>query len=293
MKKSKKIFPDLISKGGLVCLFSLAFLITPISSFSQTRVNNDELLNKIINGPQRTPAYKLRDRYRHPLETLKFFGVQPNMTVIEVLPGSGWYTEILAPFLKKDGHLVEATPPRSSPNPYFRKMAVKYDKKLSGNSDIYGNVTLTPFEPPEYMPLGGEESADMVVSFLNLHDFIYFNVHNETTSVIIRRFFQSAYQVLKPGGVLGIVAHRARSDESLASAAMKGRVPQSYAIREAEQVGFKLSGTSEINANSKDNGIYPVWYLPPTLKLGQQDREKYLAIGESDDMTLRFIKPVN
>lgn len=293
MKKYKKSIFSLITKGNLTHLLVFIFLIIPSLSFSQTKVNNDEFLNKIINGPQRTPEFKLRDKYRHPLGTLRFFGIQPNMTVVEVLPGAGWYTEILAPFLKENGHLIEATPPRSSPNPYFRKMAMKFEKKLSGEPSIYGNVTLTPFEPPEYMPLGGQESADMVVSFLNLHDFIYFNVHNETTDVIIRRFFKSAYQVLKPGGILGVVAHRAQSDESLASAAMKGRIPQSYVIHEATQVGFKLSGTSEVNANSKDNGTYPVWYLPPTLKLGQKDSKKYLAIGESDDMTLRFIKPIN
>ena len=255
--------------------------------------NADQTLNNVIGGPQRTPAFKQRDKYRHPLGTLEFFGIRPDMTVVEVLPGAGWYTEILAPFLKARGQLIEATPPTTSVNPFSRKTAKMFEGKLTSNPDIYGKVETTAYEPPEYMPLGGPESADMVVTFLNLHDFVYVNTHRETTDAIMQRFFLSAYQALKPGGVLGIVEHRAKAGESVGDAIAKGRVSQSYVIQEARQAGFELSGTSEVNANPNDDGSYPVWYLPPTLKLGDNDRAKYLAIGESDDMTLRFIKPKN
>ncbi|WP_350357439.1 methyltransferase [Paraburkholderia fungorum] len=266
-------------------------LMTP--ALAESPKNADQTLTAVIDGAQRTPAFRQRDKYRHPLATLEFFGIRPDMTVVEVLPGAGWYTEILAPFLKTRGQLIEATPPTTSVNPFFRKMAGMYGKKLLGNPQAYGKVAMTAFEPPEYMPLGGPESADMVVTFLNLHDFVYSNAHNETTDAVMQRFFLSAYQVLKPGGVLGIVEHRARAGETVADAIAKGRVPQDYAIREARQAGFELAGTSEVNANPKDDGSDPVWYLPPTLKLGDKDRQKYLAIGESDDMTLRFIKPKN
>lgn len=278
-------------KLGFAWVLTTLIATAPLCAFAETTPTVDSDIRAAIAGPQRTASFKLRDKYRHPLETLDFFGIRSDMTVIEVLPGAGWYTEILAPLLRTHGHLVEATPPTTSPSVFFRRMADRYEKKLSDDPDVYGRVTMTPFEPPGYMPLGGEDYADMVVTFLNLHDFVYFNVHNETTNAVMQRFFRSAYQALKPGGVLGIVAQRAKNGESVADAAVKGRVPQSYAIREAEQAGFKLAGTSEINANPKDNGRYPIWYLPPTLKLGDQDHEKFLAIGESDNMTLRFVKP--
>ncbi|CAB3724138.1 hypothetical protein LMG22037_05024 [Paraburkholderia phenoliruptrix] len=252
-----------------------------------------QALESAIEGPQRTPAFKLRDKYRHPRQTLQFLGIRPDMTVIEVLPGSGWYTEILAPFLREHGRLIEAAPPVTSANPFYRKMGSAYGQKLAGNPGVFGKVETTPYEPPGYMPLGGPASADLVVTFLNLHDFVYLNAHHETTDAVMQSFFRAAYQVLKPGGVLGVVEHRASAGGDVAGAALNGRVPQAYAVDQALQAGFTLSGTSEVNANPKDDGSVPVWYLPPTLKLGDKDREKYLAIGESDDMTLRFVKPQN
>ncbi|MBS2132140.1 class I SAM-dependent methyltransferase (plasmid) [Burkholderia thailandensis] len=260
------------------------------TAVAQTADDTNQTLKAAIDGQHRTPAFKQRDRYRHPLATLEFFGIRPDMSVVEVLPGAGWYTEILAPFLKERGRLIEATPPVSSANPFYRKMANMYEGKLLSNPEIYGKVQTLAYEPPEYMPLGAPESADMIATFLNLHDFVYVNTHGEVTDAIMQRFFQSAYQALKPGGVLGIVEHRARAGESVSDAIPKGRIPQSYVIQQAMRAGFELAGTSEINANPKDDGSYPVWYLPPTLKLGNKDRDKYLAIGESDDMTLRFIK---
>ncbi len=232
-----------------------------------------------------------RDRYRHPLQTLEFFGIRPDMTVVEVLPGGGWYTEILAPFLRDKGQLIEATPPASSPNPFFRKMALKYKAKLDAKSNVYGRVKTEPFEPPAYMGLGPPDSADMVVTFLNMHDFMYANVHGDVTGMVAERFFRSAYLALKPGGILGVVAHRAPATMPVTQSFKLGRLPQTYVIRKAEQAGFRLAGTSKVSANPKDPGTMPVWYLPPMLSQGQNDRAHYKAIGPGDDMTLRFVKP--
>ena len=250
-----------------------------------------DALQKAIDGPQRTPAYAKRDRDRHPLQTLEFFGIRPDVTVVEVLPGGGWYTEILAPFLHDQGHLIEATPPISSPNSFSRKMAVKYKAKLDVDPAVYGRVTMVPFEPPSYMGLGAPDSVDMIVTFRNIHDFMYANVHGAVSDMIALQFFRSAYRALRPGGILGVVAHRAPANMLVANSVKLGRLPQNYVVSLAQRAGFRLAGTSDINANPKDPGTDPVWYLPPMLSQDQKDRARYEAIGEGDDMTLRFEKP--
>jgi predicted methyltransferase len=272
---------------------SLGLLLFSVAAAAQTSMSPDvqRKLETAVNGPQRSSANVSRDIYRHPEKTLEFFGIRPDMRVIEVLPGGGWYTEILAPFLYDHGKLIEATPPQSSQNPFARKMAKRYVEKLAAKPAIYGRVTREPFELPAYMPLGAPDLADMVLTFRNMHDLIFANVHGEATDALMQRFLRSAYQVLKPGGILGIVAHRAEPSMPAAKSYSLGRLPQAFLIREAEQVGFRLGGTSEVNANPKDPRTIPVWYLPPSLGQGQKDRTKYEAIGEADNMTLRFVKP--
>ena len=261
------------------------------AAFADTPAAVQDALQKAIAGPQRTPAYVKRDRYRHPLQTLEFFGIRPDMTVVEVLPGAGWYTEILAPFLRDHGHLIEATSPVSSPNPFARRMAAKYKAKLDAAPAVYGRVTMEPFEPPSYMGLGPPDSVDMIVTFRNIHDFMYANVHGDVSDAVALRFFRSAYRALKPGGILGVDAHRAPADMPITESFKLGRLPQKYVVSLAERAGFRLAGTSEIHANPKDTGTVPVWYLPPMLSGDQKDRARYEAIGEGDDMTLRFEKP--
>ncbi|HWT46789.1 MAG TPA: hypothetical protein VN085_12520 [Vicinamibacterales bacterium] len=256
-----------------------------------TANDNHDALQRAIEGSQRTPAYVERDRFRHPLQTLEFFGIRPGMTVVEVLPGAGWYTEILAPFLRDHGQLIEAMPPISSPDAFSRKMAAKYKAKLDADPTVYGRVTAEPFEPPSYMGLGPPLSVDMIVTFRNIHDFMYANIHGHVSDAIALRFFRSAYRALRPGGILGVVAHRAPAAMPIAESFKLGRLPQGYVVSLAEQAGFHLGGTSEINANPKDPGTIPVWYLPPTLSQGQQELAHYKAIGEGDNMTLRFEKP--
>lgn len=278
-----------------------AFALLPLLGLAAFRVDaaaatpprGQQALEAAINGPQRTPVFAKRDRYRHPLRTLEFFGIRPNMSVVEVLPGAGWYTEILAPFLGNQGRLVEATPPRSSPNPFFRKMAIKYRAKLDAQPTVYGRVSTVAFEPPSYMALGAPDSVDMIVSFRNMHDFMYANVHGDVSAVILHRFFASAYVALKSGGVLGVVAHRAPANMPVTQSFKLGRLPEPFLIAAAERVGFRLTATSPINANLKDPGNIPVFYLPPGLGQGKKDRAKYKAIGEGDNMTLRFVKPTH
>ena len=270
-------------------LLALFWCVTAAASTTPPAVT--KALEAAVQNPLRSAAHKARDRYRHPLKTLEFFGLRPDMTVIEVLPEGGWYTEILAPFLHDHGHLIEATIPTNSRNPFLHKMAQRYRAKLAAHPDVYGHIRLEPFAPPDYMALGAPDSADRVLTFRNMHDLIYSNVHGETTGFFLRRFLRNAYQVLKPGGVLGIVSHRANPDTPVSKSHLMGRLPQAYLIHQAERAGFKLLASSEINANPKDKRTMPVWYLPPSLSQGKKNREHYKAIGEADNMTLKFLKP--
>ncbi|MGD8575257.1 MAG: methyltransferase domain-containing protein [Gammaproteobacteria bacterium] len=242
-------------------------------------------LDRAVAGDWRSDAHKKRDRYRHPIGTLMFFGLRPDMTVVELWPGGGWYTEILAPVLHDQGHLIEASfAPDASPD-YRARMAADFKNKLAGRPDIYGNVSVVPFAPPGRTRLGPPNSADMVLTFRNLHNWI-----NEDT---LPSVFQAAYRVLKPGGVFGVVEHRAGPDWKPQESARKGYVPEPYVIELAHKTGFKLVAQTELNANPNDTKDYPkgVWTLPPTLRLGDKNRDYYQAIGESDRMTLKFIKP--
>jgi len=261
-----------------------AALLAPGAAFAATPAGVQQRLERAIAGPQRSPAKVARDRYRHPLQTLEFFGIRPDMTVVEVLPGGGWYTEILAPFLHDRGTLIEATP-ASGP------MAARFQAKLAADPAVYGRVRKTPFAPPDSMALGPPNSADMIVTFRNVHDFMYENVHGQETDAILQRFFRAAFQTLKPGGVLGVEGHRAPAGMSPQQSFKLGRLPQAFVVAEAKRAGFELGGTSEINANPKDPGTMPVWFLPPTLAQGATDRVRYEAIGEADNMELRFVKP--
>ncbi|MGA8261180.1 MAG: hypothetical protein WB783_13280 [Arenicellales bacterium] len=272
---------------------AILFVLTTLASSpaGAAQASADGGLEAAINGTQRSPANVERDRYRHPLQTLEFFGIKRDMTVVEVLPGGGWYTEILAPFLHDHGRLIEATAPPTTSNPFMRRMAEKYRQKLDADPDVYGRVELQAFENPDYIDLGPPHSADMVLTFRNMHDLVYGNAHDEVTSAVLDEFLRSAYLVLKPGGVLGIVGHRADPDQPVGKTYRMGRLPESYVVQAAQRAGFKLEASSDINANPKDPRDVPVWYLPPSLRSPEKDRAKYEAIGESDRMTLKFVKP--
>jgi predicted methyltransferase len=273
----------------LLAAFSTATL--PRSASAGAEGPNDETtaarIQTILDGDQRSPEHKVRDRYRHPLETLLFFGIAPDMTVVELWPGGqGWYTEILAPLLAGEGRLYAAGFDRASANDHAMRANAEFSEKLASRPDIYGAVAVTELGKSKY-DVAPEGSADMVLTFRNLHDWI--------TDGYVEGVFAAAYRALKPGGVLGVVEHRANPGTAQAEdpKAGAGYVAEDRVIGLAEAAGFKLAARSEINANPKDSKDYPegVWTLPPTLKLGEKDREKYLAIGESDRMTLKFVKP--
>ncbi|MBI3757005.1 MAG: class I SAM-dependent methyltransferase [Deltaproteobacteria bacterium] len=237
-------------------------------------------LKAILAGSHRPAADSARDQYRHPLETLTWFGVKDNMTVVEVWPGGGWYTDILAPFLKEQGMYYAAGAGPESEG------AKKFKEKLAANPDLFGKVKVTVLAAPEKMEITPAGSADMVLTFRNTHNWM--------ASGQAENVFKAMYTALKPGGVLGVVEHRANPTVEQDPKAASGYVREDYVIKLAQDAGFQLMGKSEINANPKDTKDYPqgVWTLPPVLRLKDVDKEKYIAIGESDRMTLKFVKPV-
>lgn len=228
-------------------------------------------------GSWRSGANKVRDAYRHPVQTLEFFGLKPNMTVVELAPGGGWYTEILAPYLAAHGHLVEATAPG----------ATAFAAKLKAAPAVYGKVgPLIDFAPPAQVRLGPDGTADMVLTFRNTHDWL--NQGPDTLAAV----FKASFAVLKNGGVFGVVEHRAKPfANARESSRTLHRIPEDYLIGLALKTGFRLDGVSEINANPADPEDINVHRLPPNLAGPDGEHEKMRAIGESDRMTLRFVKP--
>lgn len=264
------------------------YLLASLLLFSYTTVFAVEntLLQQAIDGNHRSAEHKNRDQYRHPLATLSFFQVEPTMTVVEIWPGGkGWYTEILAPFLIQEGTFYAAHFSANSDIPYFSKNLQKFNDKIKAQPKVYGNIKLTALQPPKELNIAPKGSADRVLTFRNVHNWI----KNEQAENI----FTAMFDALKTGGILGVVEHRAPANTEQDPKAVSGYVTESYVIALAEKAGFKFVAKSEINANTKDTTIHPkgVWTLPPTLRLKQQDRARYLAIGESDRMTLKFIKP--
>ena len=262
-------------------LLPLAAVAVPQTAADTSGI--DAALTQALKGSWRSPSNAARDRYRHPRETLEFFGLTPSMTVVELWPGGGWYSEILAPVLKDHGKLIEATLPTSDPGEGDTTKA--YLAKLAANPAVYGKAKVVEFDPPSKADLGPEGSADLVLTFRN--------AHNWESQHQLLAVFQAAFKVLKKGGVLGLTDHRAAAGVALQDTYGTGYLPAAYVIQTAEIAGFKLAGQSEINANPKDTKDYAkgVWTLPPTYALGETDKAKYTAIGESDRMTLKFVKP--
>ncbi|MGH8318883.1 MAG: class I SAM-dependent methyltransferase [Steroidobacteraceae bacterium] len=280
-----------VLKIGAFTIAALLLSWEGVPAQAATSPGVNQALEAAVHGSWRTPKNVLRDKYRHPVQTLEFFGIRPDMRVVEVLPGGGWYTEILAPFLRGHGQLIEASSPLAGTTGFGHESAVRFRHKLASDPAVYGKVRLEPFVLPDYMYLGAPDSADMVVTFRNMHDMMYENVHGMSTDLILQTFLHSAYQVLKPGGVLGIEAHRANPDMPLQQDFKLARVPEPFLIREAEQAGFKLAGTSQINANPKDPRTMPVFFFPPSLSPKSGNVAHYATLGEADNMELRFVKP--
>jgi len=253
-------------------------LVTPASLAQAASIDT------VLAGDWRSDKNKARDQYRHPKETLAFFGLKPNQTVIELYPGGGWYTEILAPYLKEHGQYYAAIIKPNKPEGEEAINKTGLRAKFAADPTHYGAAKVVEFVPKSAV-LGPPASADLVLTFRN--------VHNMTDDGVAEPIFKAMFDVLKPGGTLGVVDHRAKPGTTLAQNKETGYLPEDVVIKLATDAGFKLAARSEINANPKDTKDYPkgVWTLPPTLTLKDVDRDKYLAIGESDRMTLKFVKP--
>jgi predicted methyltransferase len=278
-----KIKPMKISTSWRCTLSALLMLVVTTSACPDTV----DPLAKAVVDPARTAAFSARDRYRHPLGTLKFFGIRPDMTVVEIWPSSGWYTEILAPYLHDHGKYYAAGSALDVGNvsDQAKASAAAFQKKLAADPGRYGAVTVTAFLPPQRTDICPPGSADMVLTFRNVHNWMSGGYEKEA--------FATFYKALKSGGVLGVVEHRAKPGTTPEQSKQSGYVDEAYVKALAAGAGFRFVAESQVNDNPKDTKDYPkgVWTLPPTLTLGDQDREKYLAIGESDRMTLKFVKP--
>lgn len=267
-------------------VLTLALGISPASIVPAGAHDVGALLDAVMQSPHRSDENRARDKYRHPKETLQFFGLRPDMTVVEISPANGWYTEIIAPLLKKQGQFYAAVPALTNEMPEaMKRRDAAYRQMLAASPDLYGKPIINNYDAaaPVFAP---EASADIVLTFRN--------VHNWAKAGHTQAMFKGFYQVLKPGGVLGVVEHRAKPDTTLARQIESGYMTEQFVIDAATAAGFRLDRSSEINSNPLDTKDHPggVWNLPPNLRgVADSDKPKYRAIGESDRMTLRFVKP--
>jgi len=263
---------------------SLAALAVSILLVGPAHAVPSPALKAAVANPARLESEKPRDRYRHPAETLDFFGVTPGQTVIEYSPGGGWYTRILMPLLATHGHYIAVTgsSPREIEN--ARKLIAPLPGAAKAEVEGFDPATATMARP---------NSVDRVLTFRNIHNLFMPDDGGSKDGAVARAFFRAAYKALKPGGMLGVVDHRLPESADSVREQTSGYVKRSTVIALAAGAGFKLIGESGINANPRDTHDWPggVWTLPPTLSQGDRDRAKYLAIGESDRMTLLFVKP--
>ncbi len=259
--------------AALTCV--VAFGATEVGAQSVTPPKD---IVAVLASPTRTPANRARDRYRHPAQTLAFFGVKPTQTIIEFLPAGGWYTEILAPLVKGRGHYVALVP---------TAQAERTRSAFAGKTAEYGLTQVATIDfttGASSIPVG---SADVLLTFRNVHNLLM-----QDDPAVAGRVFKAFYAALKPGGVLGVVDHCLPEEMDTAREKTSGYIKRSTVVRLAQEAGFALAGESRINANPKDTHDHPegVWTLPPSYRLKDVDRAKYAAIGESDRFTLRFVK---
>jgi predicted methyltransferase len=265
-----------VTTAAIVCSCT-----TPVTTRQETTAN----LDTILAGSHRSEANRARDQYRHPKETLLFFGLRPEMHIVEIWPDpSGWYTEVIAPLVRDKGKYYAAVLDAAPDNANQAKRVADYRQKLAERADLYDRVEVVtlPSGEGDIVPPG---TIDMVVTFRNIHNWM---ARDRAPQV-----FAAIFKALKPGGTLGVEEHRGDPSKPQDPQAKTGYVNEQYAIDMIEAQGFKLVAKSEINANTRDTKDYEqgVWTLPPVYRLGDKDRQKYEAIGESDRFTLRFVKP--
>jgi len=259
--------------------------LTSCAARMSTRQVTAVVLDGVLAGNQRSAENRARDVYRHPKETLLFFGLRPEMKVVEIWPDpDGWYTEVIAPLVRDKGKYYAAVLDAAPGNANQEKRVADFRTKLASRSDLYDRVEVTVLSD-NGKDLVPPASVDMVLTFRNIHNWM---ARGKT-----EQNFAAMFRALKPGGTLGVVEHRGNSAKPQDPQARSGYVNEQYAIDLIEAQGFRLVAKSEINANPRDPKDYQqgVWVLPPTYRLGDKDREKYTAIGESDRFTLKFVKP--
>jgi predicted methyltransferase len=260
----------------------LVMVLAASSGLAAEPTTGDPALAAAVASGGRSANFTARDAARHPIQELTFFGVRPDASVVELWPGGGYWTEILAPYLAAHGHYTAALP--TPGNAEEDTTVAHWRARVKEQSARFGTVRETTLGKGHFN-IAPPASADLIVTFRNLHNWMADGYASEVLA--------ACFRALKPGGILGIEAHRGRADQPQDPKAKSGYVREDYAIGLAKKAGFELAGSSEVNANPKDTKDWPkgVWTLPPTLTLGDQDRAKYVAIGEADNFVLKFRKP--
>jgi len=273
-----------VSVTGYALPVTVAAVLAAACASSSSRQSTADALTTILAGDQRTPEERARDVYRHPKDTLLFFGIRPETRVLEVWPEPGWYTAVIAPLVRDKGKYFAGIMPADPSSKYITRRLEEYQARLAARPDLYDRVAVVTFaaDGADVVPPG---SVDMVLTFRNIHNWM---ARDQAAQA-----FRSMYRALKPGGVLGVVEHRGNPAVPQDPKAKSGYVNEDYAIKLIEEQGFRLVAKSGVNDNPKDTKDYEqgVWTLPPRYRLGAKDHEKYAAIGESDRFTLRFVKP--
>jgi len=278
MKSSKLLITTALS--------AIALSFTQFSLADHHGGATAKTLTQWAEGEHRSDTNRARNEFRNPKETLEFFGLAADMTVIEILPSTGWYTEIMAPYLRDHGKYYAAHFSPNASASYMPTILRGFEQKITADPDLYGKITVRHLNPPNEVAIAPAESADMALTFRNVHNWIMAGQEHE--------YFATFYKALKPGGILGVVEHRAKPDAGMDVMRTSGYVTEAYVKEVAAAAGFEFAGSSELNANPKDPTVHPegVWTLAPNYRMGDVDRDKYMAIGESDRMTLKFVKPL-
>jgi predicted methyltransferase len=283
------VFDDIRRKALLTVLLVAAVMMTPAVQGQSLDAATLKAVDAALVGSHRSDRNKARDQYRHPKETLAFFGLRRDMTVVEIWPGGGWYTEVLAPVLKGTGKLYVAQYGPHAIADYQKQEDAALPEKARKYPEVFSELKYTALWPPADMTIAPPGTADLVVTFRNVHNWV-----NPRSKLDAPKFFAAFYTALKPGGILGVVDHRWPDAKSEDPGAANGYVTEERVIALAKAAGFEFAGRSDVNRNPKDTHDHPngVWTLPPDLSVkSDADRAKYLAVGESDRLTLKFRKP--
>ena len=271
--------------GALLTIASLASA-QDFNAVPRLEPQQQDVIRKAVGSPNRSISNVMRDAGRNPEQTLAFFAIEPQHSVVEIWPGAGWYTEILAPMLREEGRYIAAHFDPESQVGFFRNSRQAFEDKLADAPEVYDQVELSVLNYDPQTPIASPESVDRVLTFRNVHNWLA-DGRDEAALV-----FQKMHAALKPGGMLGLVEHRARIGTDLETMISTGYITEELVLVLAEEAGFELLARSPVNQNPRDTADHPegVWTLPPTLRLGDENRAQYLAIGESNRMTLLFIK---